>query len=421
MEFAFHNSMLDPSDKGQLLAEMATTSRLNHPSFLRISKALFDEHQCYIIADHVGGYKIADRVNAAKGPGVFSAERVTEVLNQLCAALVEAQKLHLRDFIITPSRVFVEEIEDQIRVRLSPISFMLFKNRVERKSASWDDELGPFTAPERWRGAHWFNDCMRRTRSKEYKGEELRLAILDKSNQFALGMLAWTMLEGGVPFRADPDFAEEPDDVKEQFFEESRSFSGRVAKAPWRTGARALARIIERMVQHDPARRWASMEQLHVLIKALAADYAANEVDDMVKAAYQIAAHGKSAFYESFYEKFFRSTDAGGSKVRKFFVGLDMAAQYRLLDDAIGQLLNFRQQQSEPTTLTKFVARHKRMGLSRPDFENFGHALIESFDAALAGVPKQQRMMAAIEIVVWPGIYYMISQCAVLDATGGPG
>src|ERR1700733_7818079 len=145
--------------------------------------------------------------------------------------------------------------------------------------------------------------------------------MLDKSNQFALGMLAWTMLEGGVPFSPHPDFAEDPDDVKEHFFEESRGFSGRVATAPWRTGARALARIVARMVQHDPARRWVSMEHLHVLIRALAADYAANEVDDLVKAAYQKAAHGRDEFYQGFYEKLFRLGHSRGSKISKLFVG----------------------------------------------------------------------------------------------------
>jgi hypothetical protein len=61
--------------------------------------------------------------------------------------------------------------------------------------------------------------------------------------------------------------------------------------------------------------------------------------------------------------------------------------------------------------LTQFINRHEKLGLSKEDFESFGTALIESFDAGLTGDRKHERMMAALEIVIWPGIYYMIQKC----------
>jgi truncated hemoglobin YjbI len=150
------------------------------------------------------------------------------------------------------------------------------------------------------------------------------------------------------------------------------------------------------------------MNQVHLLIKTLAADYVTNDVDSLAKTAYQIASHGKYAFYESFYERFFANEK--DDRLRRMFPP-DMSRQHRMLDDAVAQLLNFRRQQFEPTTLTRLVATHKDRGLSKRDFEKFGEALIETFDASLAQTPNGQRMMAALEIVIWPGVDYMAQQC----------
>jgi hypothetical protein len=89
-----------------------------------------------------------------------------------------------------------------------------------------------------------------------------------------------------------------------------------------------------------------------------------------------------------------------------------MSRQHRMLDFALGQLLNFNQLQSEPTTLTQFVDRHRELNLSKEDFEVFGNALVETFDAGLARENERHRMLGALEIVIWPGIFYMIQQCA---------
>ena len=84
----------------------------------------------------------------------------------------------------------------------------------------------------------------------------------------------------------------------------------------------------------------------------------------------------------------------------------------RITDYAIGQLLNYNQQQDEPTTLTQFVEAHRLLRLSQEDFQHFGEALIRTFEIELPHNEMHQRTMAALEIVIWPGIFYMMQQCA---------
>jgi serine/threonine protein kinase len=432
---AFRSDRLPKAIKENLLAEVAISSTLNHPSFLRISDVLFDNHHCFIVSDRVeGGQTIARKIEAE---GAFLINEVVDILNQLCEAVVEAEVAGLGYLSITPSQVFVKDDRTQLLVqdhipesdrrkltrkiaRLSPINFARFKTHFGHAGAFWTKDSGPFMPPEYWRDNTWFKNRMEPVLGRELKGEELRRTALHKSHQFALGMMAWTMLEGRVPFTPCLDDADVRDrydlqDIQEQFFAESEAFSQQVAQARWRTEARALARIIQRMVRHNPAKRWSSTNQVRLLIQALAANYAGDNLDDLIKKAYQVVAHGKYEFYREFYARLFQKRPHLRAKFPP-----DMSRQHQMLDEAVGQLLNFNQQQSEPTTLTKFVKRHTEFGLSKDDFEEFGNALIESFDAGLTQERGHERMMAALEIVIWPGIYYMIQQCTPTEARDPP-
>lgn len=427
---AIRNSVLPNAVKQTLLEEITLASNLIHPSFLRISDALFHGDICFIVSDYVEGGTTIGRKLRTEGVAAFSIDDVVDILNQLCDAIVEADVTGLGYLSISPSQVFVREDKTQVLLRdgkvdviseanrrkftrkiaqLSPINFRHFRAHFLKTAATWDDNSGPFMAPELWHGNHWFKQRMQPLLGRTLEGEELRQTKLQKSRQFALGMVAWTMLEGKVPFTPDLNDAD-PEDIKAQFLASSETFSEQVAEAPWRNDARALMRIIQRMVHHDPAKRWSSMNQVRLLIGALAANYAGNNLDDLVKEAYQIAARGKQEFFRDFYERLFQKAPHLRAKFPS-----DMSRQHAMLDYAVGQLLNFDQQQSEPTTLTQFVERHRGFGLSGDDFRTFGNALIETFDAGLTETRLRQRMMAALEIVIWPGIYYMIQQCVPPD------
>jgi hypothetical protein len=237
------------------------------------------------------------------------------------------------------------------------------------------------------------------------EGEQLSQAMHQKANQFALGMVAWTMLEGRVPFvAAAGQFAW---GKLQTFLERCETFSESVLAAPWRAQARALARIIARMVAADPARRWADMRQVSLLVGDIAADRDANALEDAIKNTFRNVDHDE--FYRHFYDNLFRRLPP----LRRKFPS-DMTRQHQLLGFALGQLLNYSQQQSEPTTLTQFVETHRRLDLTAVDFEQFGEALVETFDSHLDGsdADERARTLAALEIVIWPGIDYLVQKCA---------
>src|SRR5205814_10180826 len=85
--------------------------------------------------------------------------------------------------------------------------------------------------------------------------------------------------------------------------------------------------------------------------------------------------------------------------------------QHQMLHLALGQLLNYDPEQLEPTTLSQFADRHSKLGLVADDFTQFGEALIETFDFELRGNAERHRTIAALEIIIWPGIRYLIQKC----------
>lgn len=84
----------------------------------------------------------------------------------------------------------------------------------------------------------------------------------------------------------------------------------------------------------------------------------------------------------------------------------------------IERLLNFRESQDEPTTLTSLAESHRHLGLTAQDFEIFG----KSFIASLEGVAKVDiATRDAWEAVLWPGIEYLKKHCVFTDETPNRG
>lgn len=388
-----------------LQKEVEIASNLQNPSFLRVSHVVFKKERCFIVSDFSEGETIEQKM--ARGAR-FSIPDVVDIVSQLSKAITEAHSRGLQHIRIIPSEIFVraDDVLDRPIVQISPINFAYFLERLHMEwNTPWQDDSGPFMAPEIWNEPSWFNECM----GTELDDEAAIQAIYHKAHQFALGMLAWTMLEGARPFAIEGRrFARKKIDL---FLDASESFSERVLQADWRGEARALARIVSRMVAANPAKRWEDMKLVSALFGSLAADHAGNSHEDLVKSVYQRYCNGSTKFYERFYWYFFRRAPALRAKFPA-----DMTRQYAMLDFALGQLLNYSQQQSEPTTLSQFVDRHRRLGLTKDDFKHFGEALIEALDAELQQDKDSHRAMAALELVIWPGIYYLIDKCTAEGA-----
>ena len=396
---ALRGDRLSSDDRKELSKEIELSSYLQHPTFLRIYQILFPDPRCFIVADFFEGQTVAQKLRQGSK---FSVDDVIGIIQQLSAAIAEAHARGMQYLRITPSDILVRtsKIFDRQVARIAPINLKYFiEYRRMDQEVQWHDESAPFTAPELWSDPSWLDES-----ADARLDEEWVRSLHQKANQFALGMVAWTMLEGKIPVAiAKRGFALTK--IK-TFLDASERFPELVLGSPWRANARALAGIVARMVSADPRQRWEDMKEVNVLMSALAADHAARALQDTVKTVYNRICRGQLGFYDRFYTNLFRRA----SPLREKFPS-DMARQHKMLDFALGQMLNYSQQQSDPTTLSQFVELHAQLKLSADDFIHFGEALVETFDVELKCAPERYRAMAALEIIIWPAIHYLIQKC----------
>ncbi|MEO0601297.1 MAG: globin domain-containing protein [Myxococcota bacterium] len=381
------------------LREIDKSAHLEHPCFLRIADAFHDGGDFYVVTDFAPSRTIRavmrDEARAGTG-GRFDVVRTVGILHQLAEALIDGQRCGLRFMAINPSEVFLnhDETSGEARAQLTPLNFAWFLAQLSADTnVLFTLEKGPFTAPERFVPGLLEPPTTREAESW----------AIDRANQFSLGMLGWTMLEGRQPFQGIE--GETAYHRMRRFEQEAPSFSERVSQAPWRTEGQALFRIIERLVRYRPEERWTDMTQVSHLLGALEGEKAGAEVERRVKGAYHEVCLGNEGFYREFYERLFEHAP----HLRAIFpMGETPEAQRVRLDSALGQLLNYRQQQREPTTLSAIRASHRPRGLSGDDYRSFGHALIETFEARLPRDGEHAARLAALEIVIWPALYYFI-------------
>jgi serine/threonine protein kinase len=398
---------LSSSDRTELEKEIELGSCLRDPAFLRLCQVIFHRRRCFIATDFFEGETIAQKIQ--QGP-VFSIGDVIEILYQLSGGIAEAHARGMQYLRITPSDIFVhsDKILDRQVVRFSPVNFKYFIENLRLKhEVRWRDGSGPFTAPELWREPSWTNE---RFYSDLDDDTPIR-SMHQKANQFALGMLAWMMLEGQMPI-AIHQRGTALNKVR-AYLDASESFSQRVLDSKWHGQARALADIISRMVSADPELRWKDMKQVNLLIGGLTENHLECNLQDIVKSVYQSVCEGKPAFYARFYKNFFRRAP----QLEKMFPS-DMNRQHQMLHLALGQLLNYVPGQLEPTTLSQFVHRHSRLRLVADDFTKFGESLIETFDFELRGSAERDPTITALEIIIWHGINYLIQKCTCLNRVG---
>lgn len=398
---ALSGDKLSAEDRKELTREVELSSYLQHPTFLRIYGVLFPGSRCFIVSDFFEGQTVGQKLRQG---AAYSVEDVVGIMQQLSAAIAEAHARGMQYLRITPSDVLVRvsKVLNRQIARIAPLNLKYFMEYHRMgQEVLWRNDTAPFTAPELWNDPTWVEEGVESNLDQEWVR-----ALHHKANQFALGMVAWTMMEGKLPV-AIPQRGIALTKIK-AFLTASESFPARVLASPWRANARALAGIIARMVAADPRQRWDDMREVNDLIGTLAADQTARELNDGVKAAYNELCRDQPQFYERFYANFFRRVPHTRAKF-----SADMSQQYTMIDVELGQLLNYRQKQAEPTTLSQFVERYARLELSADDFIQFGEALIETFDATLKkDAPNRNSVIAALEIIIWPGIHYLIEHCA---------
>jgi serine/threonine protein kinase len=362
-----------------------------------------------VVSDYSPGMSLSDLVSEWVKTGSVRAisDETISIAKQLAASLCEGESYNLQLIRLTPEDIYIE-FDERGRhplVRFAPLSITQLVEHVTA-AAKWTDNSSPYTAPELWeRKLRLFATT---------DADELSVKI-DRANQFALGMIIWFMLNGKLDFKSDDDDAANAtinrfgrwvrDDLPEAINNDP-IFSVK---------RRALCRIVKRLVRFNPAERWDSMERVNLLLSAFTVDSDQADLLSVVKRIYtEVCGSPDGRLNDRFYKEFYHRLFSGSKKLEKLFANIDMERQRRILHEALGQLLNFRQPHGgDPTSLTRFVLPHKHLGLSREDYRAFGKALVDTFDDGMQQLHSKgdrEFHLAALELVIWPGIYYFIEK-----------
>lgn len=222
------------------------------------------------------------------------------------------------------------------------------------------------------------------------------------ADQYALGMVALTILEGRPPVHVKAIA-----DVRRLMeFQEDPGRYAETGEPPlkdhaWCRELPGLARIVWRMLEPDPENRWHDMGEVRAQLRVLqlyGSDVPAHGSE--AKNAYEKHLKGNDSFYMHFYDRLCASS----AEIAARFDNVDMEIQRVVLDGAIERILNFRENQEEPTTLSTVVYSQSHQGLTAEHYEKFG----ESFMDTLAEENAINRVaLDAWQAILWPAIGYL--------------
>ena len=297
-------------------------------------------------------------------------DAVVSYVRQLARALDEAHQHGLSRRKLLPSNLFLDGL-------LSPLVLLLQSNKANREHGV----------------LYTTNEAINYISPEQYYGQPLE----DTTDQYALGFIALSMLQGGppVPIKQLADLAKLP-----SFFDDPRKFFDKT----WLDRAPGLSRVIARILCKEPRQRWDSMAEILNAIEPLQRSLHRQEVHvGDAKRSYCRYCQGKTAFYRTFYSMFFRRSPA----TEGLFANGSMDRQYEMIDEAIERLLNFREG-AEPTTLSRTRDAHRRFHLAPSDFDHFHDAFLE---ALVAMGERDPEVLDSWYAVLRPSLDYMKQVC----------
>jgi serine/threonine protein kinase len=355
-------------------------ARLTDPAFIRIHDEVLEGEPICIVGEYVTGrtltHVLHQRPNHRLPP-----DEVILYVRQLARALNEAHEQGLSRLRLLPSNLYL----DSSRIRLSPLVLSLQSNRTSREYGAlyMTKEAINYMPPE------------------QYYGLPLHygLPLQKKTDQYALGLVALSMLQGAppVPIRQLADLAQLP-----SFFDNPRKFFDKT----WVDQAPGLSRVIARMLCKDPQDRWDSMDAILNAVEPLQRSRHRQEGSHVgdAKQSYCRYCRGRPEFYRAFYAMFFRRSPG----TERLFAKVSMERQYDMIDEAIEKLLNFREG-AEPTTLSRTREVHRRLQLAPVDFDHFRDAFLEALEAM---GERDQEVLDSWYAVLRPGVDYMAQVCS---------
>jgi serine/threonine protein kinase len=344
-------------------ARLAANS--THPCFIRVRDVYVDIHPQCIIMDYVPAPTLAD---VLQQDGPISIDNVIRLVKEAAEALAE---YHANGLVYGPLDSSEILYDHTPLLRLSPLSISSCFTQDDSLNGSFprDRKAAIYLCPESYAG-------------------HLRTSL---SDQYALGLLAFEMLEGAPPCRiaCPADLAK-----KSAFFADPAVHAGQ-----WQARHPDLAHVIFRMLHQDPRQRWASMAEVvgafEVLVPAAVA---------LVKVSYLKNCHNQPPFFADFYRRFFTRCPEAAAMFG------DLDDQYKKLGGALNYLLNFKPSPvpQEITLLDPTAEQHQKMNIREPQFDAFFAALIET----LKDYSNEDDMtLDAWHKVLSPGFEYLKGRC----------
>lgn len=320
---------------------------LLHPTFIKIYDVQLTSRPHAIITEFVEETVAAGERRPAptlaqvlqREATPFNVDRVTVVLRKVAEALAEAHEQELVCGLIKPANVLMQ---DALTPRLSAFGFWTYLAKDANNAGNFlvNREFLSYMTPEQFYGH----------------------PVTERSDQYALGLLALEMLEGVRPVTVTcaADFS-----LKQRFFDEAFN-----SPRAWEARHPALAQVIRRMLAKEPESRWPSLGDVAMKLARLE-----SEAIVIAKSSYCQLCENKPEFWESFYARLFELAP----EVRPLFAKLDMKFQRVSLDRAVQSLLNFSAPSFvEPTVLSATAASHRNLPLESRHYDLFGQVLIET-------------------------------------------
>ena len=176
-----HRSVLerDPQSVDRFLREARAASRIQHRHIVDVFDFGFvPDGRPYFVMEMLPGMSLADLIDDA----ALEPARALEIARQLGEALASAHEHGVVHADVTPSNVLVTEVDDKTIVKLVDFGLAELRepNVVPGEPVSSDFVLGTpcYVSPEQLRG----------------------MAVTERSDQYALGVVIYEMIVGKPPF-----------------------------------------------------------------------------------------------------------------------------------------------------------------------------------------------------------------------------
>lgn len=223
-----------PEEKARFLQEARTASQLDHPNIATIFEVNEVDGKIFYAMTRVEGVTLKDL--RAQGP--VTQKQILQIAIQTADGLAHAHEREVIHRDIKPQNIMVT-VQGQVKI----LDFGLAKLGLQESMSGVSSTAGTaaYLSPEQAQG----------------------LTATPQSDLFSLGIVLYELVTGEIPFKGDHPAAL----LYSIVHEEPAPLSRLAPDTP-----PALARVIERLLSKNPARRGASAAELAVELRAIARD-----------------------------------------------------------------------------------------------------------------------------------------------------